>query len=151
MRKWEVPNEGAWIRLSENLKFFRHRYLSFKNQFENFGVVSRSNVEAYQQIKKKMRFNSRAVEKCARKRREQISDIMKIREEVSEYGVVLPELKLTLDDAKDLRIMGEIVEQANRLKMTGHALAVYEGHEGFINCLEDQDKNRITRQQFRRG
>ena len=98
-----------------------------------------------------MTFNYRRLEKFARKRREQISDIMKIREEVSEYGVVLPEIKLTLDDAKDLRIMGEIVEQANRLKITGHELAVYEGREGFINCLEDQDKNRITRQQFRRG
>ena len=76
---------------------------------------------------------------------------MKIREEVSEYGVVLPELKLTLDDAKDLRIMGEIVEQANKLKMTGHELAVYEGRGEFIHNLEDQEQNRVTRQQFRRG
>ena len=53
MQKWEVPNEGAWIRVSENLKFFRHRYLSLKNQLENFGVVSRSNAEAYQKIKKR--------------------------------------------------------------------------------------------------
>ena len=151
MQKWEVPNEGAWIRVSENLKFFRHRYLSLKNQLENFGNVSRSNVEAYKQIKKKMKFNYRGLEKFARKRREQISDIMKIREEVSEYGVVLPELKLSLDDAKDLRIMGEIIEQANKLKMTGHELAVYEGREEFIHCLEDQEQNRITRQQFRRG
>ena len=151
MRKWEVPNERSWIRVSGNLKFFRHRYLSLKNQLENFGVVSRSNFEAYQQIKKKMIFNYRRLENRARKRREQISDIMKIKDEISEYGVVLPEIKLTLDDAKDLRIMGEIVEQANKLKVTGHELAVYEGHEGFINCLEDQDKNRITRQQFRRG
>ena len=151
MQKWEVPNEGAWIRVSENLKFFRHRYLSLKNQLENFGVVSRSNAEAYQKIKKKMTFNYRGLEKFARKRREQISDIMKIREEVSEYGVVLPELKLSLDDAKDLRIMGEIVEQANKLKITGHELAVYEGREEFIHCLEDQEQNRITRQQFRRG
>ena len=151
MQKWEVPNEGAWIRVSENLKFFRHRYLSLKNQLENFGVVSRSNAEAYQKIKKKMKFNYRGLEKFARKRREQISDIMKIREEVSEYGVVLPELKLSLDDAKDLRIMGEIVEQANKLKMTGQELAVYEGREEFIHCLEDQEQNRITRQQFRRG
>ena len=151
MQKWEVPNEGAWIRVSENLKFFRHRYLSLKNQLENFGNVSRSNVEAYKQIKKKMKFNYRGLEKFARKRREQISDIMKIREEVSDYGVVLPELKLSLDDAKDLRIMGEIIEQANKLKMTGHELAVYEGREEFIHCLEDQEQNRITRQQFRRG
>ena len=151
MQKWEVPNEGAWIRVSENLKFFRHRYLSLKNQLENFGNVSRSNVEAYKQIKKKMKFNYRGLENFGRKRREQISDIMKIREEVSEYGVVLPELKLSLDDAKDLRIMGEIVEQANKLKITGHELAVYEGREEFIHCLEDQEQNRITRQQFRRG
>ena len=151
MQKWEVPNEGAWIRVSENLKFFRHRYLSLKNQLENFGNVSRSNVEAYKQIKKKMKFNYRGLEKFARKRREQISDIMKIREEVSEYGVVLPELKLSLDDAKDLRIMGEIVEQANKLKLTGHELAVYQGRGEFIHCLEDQEQNRITRQQFRRG
>ena len=151
MQKWEIPNEVSWIRVSENLKFFRHRYLSFKNQLENFGVVSRSNVESYQQIEKKMSFNYRRLEKFARKRRQQISDIMKTREEVSEYGVVLPELKISLDDAKDLKIMGEIVEQANKLKLTGHELAVYEGREGFINSLEDQDKNRITRQQFRRG
>ena len=57
MQKWEVPNEGAWIRVSENLKFFRQRYLSFKNQLENFGVVSRSNVHAYQQIEKKKTFD----------------------------------------------------------------------------------------------
>ena len=151
MQIWEVSSEGAWIRVSESLKFFRHRYLSFKSGLENFGVVTRSNARAYQQIEKKISFNYRRLEKFTRKRREQIAVIMKIREEVSEYGVVLPELKLTLDDAKDLRIMREIVEQANRLKMTGHELAVYEGHEGFINCLEDQDKNRITRQQFRRG
>ena len=151
MQKWEVPNEGAWIRVSENLKFFRQRYLSFKNQLENFGVVSRSNVHAYQQIEKKMTFNYRRLEKFARKRREQISDIMKIREEISEYGVILPELRLTLDDAKDLKIMGEIVEQANKLKLTGHELAVYEGRGEFMHCLEDQEQNRIMRQQFRRG
>ena len=53
MQKWEVPSEGAWIRVSESLKFFRHRYLSFKNGLENFGVVTRSNARAYQQIEKK--------------------------------------------------------------------------------------------------
>ena len=151
MQIWEVPSEGAWIRVSENLKFFRHRYLSFKNGLENFGVVTRSNARAYQQIEKKISFNYRRLEKFTRKRREQIAVIMKIREEVSEYGVVLPELKLTLDDAKDLRIMGEIVDQANKLKMTGHELAVYEGRGEFIHNLEDQEQNRVTRQQFRRG
>ena len=151
MQEWEVPREEEWIIVSENLKFFRHRYLSFKNELENFGVVSTSNVIAYKEIEKKMNFNYRRLEKYARKRREQITDIMKIREEVAEYGVVLPELKLTLDDSKDLRIMGEIVEQANYLKMTGHELAVYEGRGEFMHCLEDQDQNRITRQQFRRG
>ena len=151
MQEWEVPREEEWIVISENLKFFRQRYLSFKNELENFGVVSRSNAKTYKEIEKKMNFNYRRLEKYARKRREQIADIMKIRKEVSEYGVVLPELKLTLDDSKDLRIMGEIVEQANYLKMTGHELAVYEGRGEFIHCLEDQDQNRITRQQFRRG
>ena len=151
MQKWEVPNEGAWLRVSENLKFFRHRYLSLKNQIENFGVVSRSNAEAYQLIEKKMTFNYRRLEKFARKRREQISHIMNTRKEVSEYGVILPELKLTLNDAKDLKIMGEIVEQANKLKLTGHELAVYEGRGEFMHCLEDQEQNRITRKQFRRG
>ena len=151
MQEWEVPREREWIAISENLKFFRQRYLSFKNELENFGVVSRSNAKAYKELEKKMNFNYRRLEKYARKRREQIADIMKIRKEVSEYGVVLPELKLTLDDSKDLRIMGEIVEQANYLKMTGHELAVYEGRGEFMHCLEDQDQNRITRQQFRRG
>ena len=151
MQEWEVPREEEWIVISENLKFFRQRYLSFKNELENFGVVSRSNAKTYKEIEKKMNFNYRRLEKYARKRREQIADIMKIRKDVSEYGVVLPELKLTLDDSKDLRIMGEIVEQANYLKMTGHELAVYEGRGEFMHCLEDQDQNRITRQQFRRG
>ena len=102
MQEWEVPREEEWIIISENLKFFRHRYLSFKNQLEHFGVVSKSNAKAYKEIEKKMNFNYRRLEKYARKRREQITDIMKIRKEASEYGVVLPELKLTLDDSKDL-------------------------------------------------
>ena len=151
MQEWEVPRESEWIIVSENLKFFRHRYLSFKNEVENFGVVSTSNARAYKELEKKMTFYYRRLEKYARKRREQITDIMKVRNEASGYGVVLPELKLTLDDSKDLRIMGQIVEQANYLKMTGHELAVYEGRGEFIHCLEDQDQNRITRQQFRRG
>ena len=59
MQEWEVPREGEWIVVSENLKFFRHRYLSFKNEVENFGVVSTSNARAYKELEKKLTFHNK--------------------------------------------------------------------------------------------
>ena len=150
-RKWKVPCEEAWIEVSEGLKFNREKYFMFKNELENFGVVTRSKSRAYKRTEEDMTFAYQRLEVYTRKRHEQIMKIIKIRKEVSEYGIALPECKLRLDETRDLRIMREIVEQANKAWISGHELAVYEGRGEFIYCLEDRDQNRITRQQFRSG
>ena len=150
-RKWKVPCEEAWIEVSNGLKYHREKYLRFKNEFKNFGVVTRSKSRAYKRIEDDMTFTYQRLKVYTQKRHEQIMKIIKIRKEVSEYGITLPECKLRLDETRDLRIMREIVEQANKAWISGHELAVYEGRGEFIYCLEDNDKKRITRQQFRRG
>ena len=150
-RRWKVPCEEEWIEVSEGLKFHREKYVRFKNELENFGVVTRSKSRAYKRTEEDMTFADQRLKMLTRKRHDQIRKIIKIREEVSNYGVALPECKLRSDETRDLKIMKEIVEQANKAWISGHELAVYEGREGLVNCLEDKDKKRITRQQFRRG
>ena len=150
-RRWKVPCEQEWIEVSNGLKFHRENVKRFKNELENFGVVTRSKARAYKRTEEDMTFADQRLKVLTRKRHDQIRKIIKIREEVSNYGVALPECKLRLDETRDLRILKEIVEQANKAWISGHELAVYEGRDGLINCLEDKDKNRITRQQFQRG
>ena len=150
-RRWKVPCEEIWIEVSNGLKYHREKYLTSKKEFENFGVVTRSKARTYKKTEEEVTFHNRQLEMFTRKRHDQIRKIIKIREEVSNYGVALPECKLRVDETRALRILKEIVEQANKAWISGHELAVYEGREGLVNCLEDRDKNRITRQQFRRG
>ena len=150
-RRWKVPCEQEWIEVSNGLKFHRENFKRFKNELENFGVVTRSKARAYKRTEEDMTFADQRLKVLTRKRHDQIRKIIKIREEVSNYGVALPECKLRLEETRDLRILKEIVEQANKAWISGHELAVYEGRDGLINCLEDKDKNRITRQQFQRG
>ena len=150
-RRWKVPCEEEWIEVSHGLKFHRENFKRFKNELENFGVVTRSKARAYKRTEEDMTFADQRLKVLTRKRHQQITKIIKIREEVSNYGVALPECKLRLEETRDLRILKEIVEQANKAWISGHELALYEGRGEFINCLEDKDKNRITRQQFRRG
>ena len=149
--EWTVPSRDEWKRTSQNIKFFHSKTLKYQTEIDNFGMVLRSKEQEYQKLQSKLSFNKSRYEKNERLRTAQIDQIDDTIEELEEYGVEVPSIKLNLEEDKDLKILGEIVDQANKLRISGHELAVYEGRGELMNCLEDNDGKLVTRQNFRRG
>ena len=149
--KWTITTREEWKRTSQCIRFFRFQMSKYETEIENFGMVTRSKNRQYEKLQSKFNFNKSRYEKNERLRRAQIDQIEKVVEELEEYGVAVPSVKLDLNNDKDLGMLGEIVDQANKLKMSGHNLAVYEGRGELMECLEDREGNLITRQNFRRG
>ena len=149
--KWTVTSRAEWKRTSQCIRYFRSKMIKYQTEIESFGMVTRSKNRQYEKLQSKLNFNKSRYEKNERLRRAQINEIEEVIEELEEYGVAVPSVKLDLNNDKDLGMLGEIVDQANKLKMSGHNLAVYEGRGELMECLEDREGNLITRQNFRRG
>ena len=149
--KWTITSQDEWKRTSRCIKYFGSQMLKYKNEIDNFGMVTRSKDQQYQKLQSKLSFNKSRYEKNQRLRRAQIDQIDDVVEELEEYGVEVPSVRINLDEDKDLKMLGEIVDQANKLKISGHNLAVYEGRGELMHCMEDQEGKLITRQNFRRG
>lgn len=149
--QWTIPSWDEWKRTSQCIKYFGSQMTKYENEIENFGMVTRSKDQKYQKLQSKHSFNKSRYEKNQRLRRAQIDQIEDVVEDLEEYGVEVPSIRLNLDEDKDLKMLGQIVEQANKLKISGHNLAVYEGRGELMHCMEDHEGKLITRQNFRRG
>ena len=149
--EWTITSRDEWKRTSQCIKYFRVQMIKYENEIENFGMVTRSKDQQYQKLQSKLSFNKSRYEKNQRLRRAQIDQIEDVVEDLEEYGVEVPSIRLNLDEDKDLKMLGEIVEQANKLKISGHNLAVYEGRGELMNYMEDREGKLVTRQNFRRG
>ena len=149
--QWEIVSPKQWKVTSLCLKYYDSKYKQCKAEIEGFGTVTRSRAQQYNELENKMNFNRRKLDKHAQRRRNQMDQIIRATEDATEFGVVFPSWSLSLDNGEDLAMIGKILEQAWKLKMSGHELAIYEGRGELMNCLEDKDENLVTRRQFRRG
>ena len=149
--QWEIVSPKEWKVTTLCLKYYDSKYKKYKAEVENFGPVTRSRAEKYKELENKMNFNRRKLDKHAKRRRNQMDQIIRATEDATEFGVVFPAWSLSLDNGQDLAMIRKILDQAWDLKMSGHELALYEGRGELMHCLEDKDENLVTRRQFRRG